>query len=424
MSTMHIPQLPAATEIMDAATEKSRILFVDDEPNVLEGLRRMLRHQRNIWEVTFATSGDEALAFLTEHPAHVIVSDLRMPGMDGLTLLDAVRDTAPETVRIALSGYSDKEETLRAVSHIHQFLAKPCDADTLCTTLERALRLSALLCDERVRRLVASFTVLPSIASVYDDVVSQLESPAVSLKEVGLILSRDPGMSTKVLQLVNSPLMGLNQLVSDPAHATALLGLDTMKTLVLSVKLFQLFEANEETQEEVAAVWTHSVRVAHFAKRIAEKETGDDFTAECAFLAGLLHDIGKVVFAINLPEKYAMTLRLSAAHVPARSQVETRVIGASHGEVAAYLIGLWGFSERVIEAVAHHHHPLDAPVSEFDVLAAVHIANALVHWNDCDPSAPLDDYLSRPFIERLGLVKRTGLWQSMLQKMQQQETAQ
>jgi putative nucleotidyltransferase with HDIG domain len=396
---------------------RHRILFVDDEPNVLEGLRRMLRHQRDHWDITFAHSGDEALAMLAQTPADVIVSDLRMPGMDGIALLHQVRERSPETVRIALSGYSDKLESLRAVSHIHQFLAKPCDAEALCATLERALHLSALLRDERIRRLVSSFSVLPSIENVYHEVLSELASPVASARTVGLLLARDPGMSTKVLQLVNSPLVGLNRLVSDPVHATALLGLDTMSSLVLTVRIFQLFEAGGSAQAEAIRVWDHSVRVAHFARRIADEETGDAFTAECAFLAGLFHDIGKVILAVNLPDKYGAVSRLTAAHAPSRSRVEPRIFGATHGEVGAFLIGLWGFSEPIIEAVAQHHQPNKAPAAGFNALAALHIANGLVHWNESGATAPLYDFLNRDYLETLGQLTKTSRWREILQSM-------
>ena len=406
-----------------APGEKPRILFVDDERNVLDGLRRMLRPQRANWELLFANSAEEALAMLAQGPAHAIVSDLRMPGMDGISLLDIVREQTPETVRIALSGYADKTEALRAVSHIHQFLAKPCDAETLCATLERALHLGRLLREERVRRLVASFTVLPSIASVYDEVVSELASPEATARSVGSLLARDAGMSTKVLQLVNSPLVGLNQLVADPTHATALLGLDTMTTLVLTVRIFQTFEIDGVAQGEAATVWEHSVRVAHLARRIVEEEAGDDFTAQCAFLAGLFHDIGKVILAINLPQKYDSVCRLAAAHAPSRPHVETRLCGASHAEVGAYLIGLWGFSEQIIEAVAHHHNPEEAPPSGFGALSALHAANGLVQWNHAGLDTPINDFLNPGYLARVGKSGQVAQWQQILQFMDTQEAA-
>ena len=108
-----------------------RILFVDDDPRILEELRDMLRPQRHDWEMAFAPSGDAALALMQASPFDVIVSDMRMPGMDGAALLARVRQEYPQVVRIVLSSHTELSTALRVVPVAHQFLAKPCDAEML-----------------------------------------------------------------------------------------------------------------------------------------------------------------------------------------------------------------------------------------------------------------------------------------------------
>src|SRR5688572_86255 len=106
----------------------NRILFVDDESRVLDGLARMLRGRRNVWNMSFAVGGAAALKRLDTETFDVVVSDLRMPDIDGLAVLTYARDKQPGAVRIALSGQTDLRMLTQTVSIVHQLLAKPCDA--------------------------------------------------------------------------------------------------------------------------------------------------------------------------------------------------------------------------------------------------------------------------------------------------------
>ena len=108
-----------------------RILFVDDEPMILQGIQHSLRGMRAEWEVALANSGAEALETMAQAPFDVVITDMRMPGMDGAQLLDLVKVKFPRTVRIILSGQSDRETILRSVGPSHQYLSKPCDLDEL-----------------------------------------------------------------------------------------------------------------------------------------------------------------------------------------------------------------------------------------------------------------------------------------------------
>src|SRR5216683_1384998 len=228
---------------------KKRILFVDDEVNVLQGLRRMLNPMRHEWEMVFVESGQEALALLAQAPCDVIVSDMRMPGsdmrmpgMDGTQLLTQVMERFPLTVRIILSGYADSAMILKAVGPVHQYLAKPCDAATLQLTIARACALRSLLADPTLQGLVAGMQTLPSLPTLYLEVLEAVQDPQGSLERVGDIMSRDISMTAKMLQLVNSAFFGLRRHVSNPGEAVKLLGLDTIKALILSMQVFSRFD--------------------------------------------------------------------------------------------------------------------------------------------------------------------------------------
>jgi YesN/AraC family two-component response regulator len=123
-----------------------RVLFVDDEPKILEGLRRMLYPLRNEWHTAFASNGRDALQLLSESDYDVLVTDIRMPGMSGIELLQEVVKLFPNVVRLVLSGTADRAITLRSVTLAHQYLVKPCDAATLRATVEQSFRLRETAC--------------------------------------------------------------------------------------------------------------------------------------------------------------------------------------------------------------------------------------------------------------------------------------
>ena len=392
----------------------TRIVFVDDDTNVLSGLRRMLRSWQPDWDVVYAESGKAVLEIVEKNPANIVVADLQMPEMDGYELLKKVRVIAPETVRIALSGHADRLAPLRAAGPIHQFLSKPCAPEILKSTLLRAVALGEFLRDPRLRQTAAQMEALPSLPKLLDEVTDQLASPTSSLGDIGDIIARDAGMSTKVLQLVNSAFFGIHQRIGNPTQAVVLLGIDAIRVLMLSIRLFDQFEGCDVAGLCVCDVWDHSVMVARVAKRLTLAESPDENVAECAFLAGLLHDAGKLVLAANMPDKYRSVIRLAGSRQDVLSTVERNILGASHGEVGAYLMGLWGFPFEVVEAILLHHTPERSDPMVFHPLTAVHAANALVLAENAEgvtlPSASLNvDYLTQ-----INMAERVPLWEQMV----------
>ncbi len=356
-----------------------KVLFVDDELRVLQGLQRMLRPMRDEWDMLFAESGEAALAEMGKAPVDVVVSDMRMPSMSGAELLTRVMREYPSTVRIILSGQADRELVQKTIGPTHQYLSKPCDADILKATIDRAAKLRRLLGSQQLRLLTGKLEALPSLPELYMRLIELLQNQNTTLKAVGELVAQDMGMSMKLLQLVNSAFFGLRRNVSNVADAVNLLGVETVQTLVLSLHAFNQLNARQVADFSLDAVWQHSVAVAALAKRIALAEGLDKTQAEEAHLAGMLHDVGRVVLAINLPDEYGSVLTL--AKDPARSLItcEHERFGASHAEIGAYLLGLWGISDPIVEAVAYHHFPRRCPNHAFCALSAVHIADALHH---------------------------------------------
>ena len=398
---------------------KKRVLFVDDEPNILQGLRRMLHPLRQEWDMTFAGSGQEALECLGHTPVDVVVSDMRMPGMDGAQLLTHIKIQYPHIVRIVLSGHSDHEMSLRSVGPAHQYLAKPCDAMTLKATIARACALRELLGNATLQQLVSGMTTLPSLPTLYLKIMEAIQDPHVSMGRVGDIIGQDMGMTTKILQLVNSAFFGLQRHIATPTEAVSLLGLDIIKALVLSVQVFAHFDIATLRALSLHTLWQHSMAVGAGAKRIVKMEDGDRTMADAAFTAGLLHDAGKLVLATNLPERYSEARTLMQEQTLPEWEAERVTCGATHAEVGAYLLGLWGLPDALVEALAYHHCPSACPARTLSPLMAVHVANALGHADEgVEPTGSVD----LTYLAELGLSHRLASWREQCQALLHEET--
>lgn len=383
------------------------ILFVDDEPNILTGLQRMLRPLRHEWEMAFANSGVEALDVLAQRKVDVIVSDMKMPGMDGAQLLQQVSNKYPHLVRIILSGYAEKDLILRAISVAHQYLAKPCDAEILKATVSRACALRDLLANETLRQLVSQLTVVPSLPILYQQLLEELKTPEPSIKKVSDIIQQDMGMTVKILQIINSAFFGLQRNICSTREAVSFLGIDTVTALTLGVGIFSQLHG-EQSQPLIDQLWDHSIKVAELAQSLAASETPG--CAADAFTAGLLHDIGQVILAINLPQEYQASLALMKSEGLTCEEVETRIFGASNAAIGAYLLGLWGVPYPVVEAVAYHHNPYSYPSNSFTALTAVHVANVLIDHAECDVLASPEIYLDSEYLKRMRMWEKIPAW--------------
>ena len=377
---------------------KKKILFVDDEPNVLDSLRRILRSMRTEWEMEFAPSGQKALGILEGKPFDVVVTDMRMPGMDGRQLLEKIKELHPQIVRIVLSGYSNRELILYSVGLAHQFLSKPCEAEALKTTVSRACAMRELLEDEFLVRTVSSIDSLPSLPSLYQEVIAEVNSEDGSLERVGEIISKDAGMSAKLLQLVNSAFFGLAARVTSVMRAVNLLGAETIKALVLSAKIFSRFD--RPGLDSVLGLWDHSLRTGMIARSIATQEDLAQNMIDEAFTAGLLHDTGKLILLDKLPAKWSEIRELSdAAGCPVR-EAEQTVLGTTHAQLGAYLMGIWGLSRSLVETIAYHHCPGKCSNGAFNTLTAVHLADCAEHASRGESN---QDRLDIDYLEKLGV---------------------
>lgn len=363
------------------------VLFVDDEPQVLRGLERMMdvADLEWEWECDFASSGHEALEMLAEGQFEVIVTDMRMPGMDGAELLERVSEKYPNMIRIVLSGEADQSSVLKAVGPMHQYLSKPCNPALLKTTLHQAFTMRNTLNSPALRKAVSKLPRLPSIPEAYAKLTELIRDDNCLLTDVGELLEQDLAMTTKTLQLVNSANFGLANSVASPKQAVSILGLSVIQSLVLSTAIFDTYNGtplpagfSQRKQSE------HALQVARASQQIALTEKLGNEVAGLAFTGGILHDVGKLVLAAADPEKYEKVLDESGGDGKTAIECEKKYFGADHAAVGAYLLSVWGLPQATVEIVALHDSTVLQRPSSFRAIDCVVAANMICNGADDD----------------------------------------
>ncbi len=388
---------------------RPRILFVDDEAAILDGYRNVLRADRHRWEQRFAPGGAAALDLLAAAPADVVVSDMRMPGMDGLELLARVQERWPDTARIVLSGFADLQAASRASAVAHQYLMKPCDPEVLRAVIDRALELRAVLSGEAVRRAVGTIGALPTVPRLYRELSAALADPEVEVRRLARIVEEDVGMATRVLQFVNSAYFGLARRVTSIESAIVYAGVNTLRHLTLTFELARELGGAAGPPAGAEAVERHSILTARIARRIVADPGG----AEAAFAAGLLHDAGKLVLASRLPGPFGEAVALAGRGRRQLAECEREILGADHAQVGAYLLGLWGLPRPIVEAVAFHHDEERLASGRLDLPVVIAAANQLAHLAAGEEAATAAAALDRTaWLDRVSADHRTA-WTSI-----------
>ena len=333
------------------------ILFVDEEKYVHKAILRSFRKMRAEWDMRFAAGPSEALAALKSAPVDVVVTETVFTEQSGIDFLQIVRNEHPESLRIILSGYADRDVVLQYVDLAHQYLAKPCEDEALKATIARAFMMKELLDNESIKQVISKIDSLPSVPALYIELVEELKSEEASIAKIGDIVAKDMGLLVKILKLVNSSFFGRPQRISNPAKAVSLLGLDIVKAIVLTCGTFDKFAKVKRPGFSMDQMWQHAYTCAVFGKIIAQNAGLDRKVTDTAFTAGLLHDIGILLIATHLPDGFSRVLKYVRQHQTTMATAEMQVIGTTHAAIGAYLLGLWGLPESIIDAVSLHHHP-------------------------------------------------------------------
>lgn len=355
---------------------RRRILFVDDEPMILTGLRNGLRKQAHRWDMVFAATGDIALAELAASRFAVIVSDMRMPRMDGVTLLETVRRDHPSTARMILTGYAEPAMMARIFPVAHQLLSKPFALPALAATIERACQLHDVLADPAAASIVSRFPELPPLPRLYHDTALTLAYPEMPIEDITASLRRDAATCSRVLALC-TPAHGFDRTITSAAEAVARLGVGVVGPLVLASHVWAAIGPTPSL--DLLDHQLHGLAIARLAAT-----SPDRALASNAFAAGLVHDLGKLLLARHYPDEYATVVARTSETGSADGVAERELFGTTHGVLAAHVLARWGVALPVLDAVAHHDTDAPPVGSLADTIAAAHLA-----LRDRSPTSPL-----------------------------------
>jgi len=347
-----------------------RILFVNNDPTVLAGLKGALRRYREQWRMAFL-KGPAAVKALQSEPIDVVVAEIDVEGPLGGSLLEMVAEEHPSTIRVVLSASANVRDVMRVVPHAHQYVSMPVEPPQLVQRIERADALRTLMREDRVRALGA-LNQLPTHHRIVDELRVALQDPDIRIETVADIIERDPAMAAKILQLVNSAFFSRTRQVTHVRDAVGYLGLNIIESLVVHIGLVTSFE--QINGVSMQRFQLHGLQVGKVARRIAPSHR-----SEVCFTAGLVHDVGKLVLSLAFGSRYAEVQAASDQGLEPAWKLEQAELGVTHPEAGAYLLGVWGLPLEVVEGVAWHHHPCEVQRTDMDTVAAVHLADAIVH---------------------------------------------
>jgi len=391
---------------------KKRILFIGEDQALCQDFLARCPEPESAWTVQHVRTEEEALALCHQQTITAVVADVNLQGKSGTELLDAFMRRQPKALRIVVSDLGDVESTMKCIGHAHHHVLKPCSAQTLLHTLEQALAQEAWLPSEPLQGLIAQMRQVPSPLKAYSQIVEEMKSPTCSLEKIGKLIERDPAVAAKVLQLANSAVFGRELNVVNPVEAISYIGLETTKAVILLAHTFSSFDNLKLLHFSIEDLWRHSVEVGRMARRVAELESATEDVAEQAFVAGLLHDIGKLLFAANHAGLFGKVLRLTREQHCNLWEAEAQILpGMGHAELGATVLGIWGLPKSVTQAVALHHCPWRRCDNAFSPIAAVHVANILDHEHNPDPTIILPSQINTSYLKDLGLDRRVEVWQ-------------
>jgi HD-like signal output (HDOD) protein len=351
------------------------ILFVDDEETMCEMYSGFSHVLEEHYTVVTAKSGEEGAKLLRSRKFDVIVTDLTMPGMDGLRFLGHVVQNQPDCARIIISGYADRLKVARCLFVGHRYFNKPCDVPELAELLIRLASFRELVANDKVRRIIGGIGSLPGPPETFLKIEKVLQSPHSSIQDVAEVVEQDVVVTAKLLQIVNSAQFGIRHKVVSITEAVQLVGIESVRGLVLGLQAFASYKDHPGKKAPPAELWDHSLRTGLMARRICRAQRFPLHTSDRAFLAGLLHDVGRIVIDANAPEERAEVNDFAKRFGVSVREAELRRFGAHHAQIGGYLLALWGIDDEVVRIVQHQETLAEFDGKDTSALAALHAAH-------------------------------------------------
>ncbi|MGE4442229.1 MAG: HDOD domain-containing protein [Desulfomicrobium sp.] len=334
---------------------KAKILFIDDQENILQSLKLSLRNMRSEWDMSFAQSGQEGLSMFKQIWPDVVVTDMRMPNMDGGVVLKDIQKLKPDVGKIILSGYSDKETVFKNIQHANEYLSKPCKTSSLVEAINNTLKSNMMIENETIKYMVAEIETIPSSPEAHKKLINLLSKDDTTPEEIGTAISQDIALSTILMRVANCAFFNFPTQAQNITHAVKMMGQQTLLNITKASHLFENIGSLENPRFSINMLWEHSLRVAQFAKTIAiDAGLSESLHNDC-FMAAMFHDIGKFILASRMEREFSEIITIVEEEQCPVNIAEQRVLGTTHADIGAYLLARWGFSYSQISIIRAHH---------------------------------------------------------------------
>jgi HD-like signal output (HDOD) protein/CheY-like chemotaxis protein len=402
------------TATQNTSTEKplkQSIYVVDDEALLMEALVMTLRCMGKDWEVTGFTDPAAALEAIKANPPGAVLTDQRMPGMQGSELLEKVRLLSPTSLRLIMSGYVSLKN-LTLITSAHQYIAKPFDLEKLRDLIQRSFAAQQRIINHGLQNVVTSIRAIPSLPQAHHSLLKELEDNEGGNEIVANLIGRDPGLSVKVLQLANSGLFGTGHMVADLLEAVNTLGTEIITSIVLSQSVFQHYETLKHPEVDLQKVWTHCWETGVIAQHLCRHMKLSRVQGEAAFLAGLLHEIGRFVLIENFPKEFQAACDLARNTKRTLSDCLCQEMQATPSEISGYVLELWSLPSPVINSIYLQEHPEKSHEQGFTITTALHVANHLASKKYPPDSFLCDDW-NLAYIESIGCKDDIPAWETL-----------
>jgi len=384
-------------------TKTLKVLFVDDQEILLKAVERVVKRQTKNWQVQLAVSGNEAIEHLKGGHFDVVVTDMRMPGMDGVELLEHVKEHYPNIIRIILSGYSKNERTITAVRVAHQYFIKPFSTHELIEALELTHSLYKRIRNPGLQGIIASIDRLPTPKRVYYEIQEAIQNPHTTVEQIAAIISKDTGITGKLLQVVNSAFFGQSRRIECIENAVTVLGVEAIRSLVLIAGIASDHKEMLNGIISINLYSQHCFEVGTLAKNIAHKLHKSQKDQNTLFTIGLLHDVGKLVILKKYAETYTENGWREDPFTTKVHITQIEKLADDHSGIGAALVALWGLPARIVNTIAYYEHPESVEIEDHQYTLILHLADGISNYLHSKNPLPLfqtTGYLNTDLIQK------------------------
>jgi HD-like signal output (HDOD) protein len=382
---------------------------VDDQEALLDVTVMSLRCMNKEWEVSGFNDPQAALEATKAHEPDAVLSDQMMPGMEGSKLLEGIRSVSPHTIRFIMSGYVALDK-LTLITSAHQYIAKPFEAKKLKEMMQRSFAAQERIFNQGLQTVATSIRSIPSLPQAHHSLLKELEDNRTGNSTIARLIGDDPGLSIKVLQLANSALFGPGYTVSNLDDAVNCLGTEMLSAIVLSQSVFKHYELLRSKEIDLQKVWGHCWETACIAQRLCRERKLPFHMGEEAFLAGLLHEVGRFLLFDNFPDQFQIACdNARHEHISLAASMK-QVLQTTPAQMSAYVLELWGLPDGVINSIGLLDNPGAETTGKFSMTTALYVAKHIAAQRFPADSFTQEEW-NKEYLEAMGCADDVAEWE-------------